>query len=41
MAAAQTEADRLKRENDAQRAAAQADLDRAAKERRWNCELSY
>ena len=31
--AAQTEADRLKRENDAQRAAAQADLDRAAAEK--------
>jgi outer membrane protein OmpA-like peptidoglycan-associated protein len=33
MAAAQNEADRLKRENDTQRASAQADLDRAAREK--------
>ena len=33
MAAAQTEADRLKSENDAQRASTQAELDRAAKEK--------
>ena len=33
MAAAQNEADRLRRENDAQRATAAADLDRAAKEK--------
>jgi len=33
MAAAQTDADRLKRENDAQRASTQAELDRAAKEK--------
>ena len=33
LAAAQTEADRLKHENDAQRASAQAELDRAAKEK--------
>ena len=33
MAAAATEADRLRRENDAQKAASQAELDAAAKEK--------